>query len=169
MDKLREPEEHIRCGLPTALEAIGEKWSFMILRAAFNGVQHFEEFLSVLGIARNILSNRLGKLVDHGIMRREPCSHDRRMVEYQLTDKGIELLPSLLALRQWGEKYGIGVPSNPVLVDTRDRRPIGPIEIRAHDGRVIGWSELQWQDEDALGELGTECAGAAELPGWRRA
>ena len=165
MDKLREPEELIRCGLPAALEAIGEKWSFMILRAALNGVQHFEEFLSVLGIARNILSNRLGKLVEHGIMRREPCAHDRRMVEYQLTEKGVDLLPSMLALRQWGEKYGTGAPSNPVLVDTRDRMPIGPIQIRAHDGRVITWSELQWQEEGALGEKGLECVGPGELPG----
>lgn len=168
MEKLREPEEHIRCGLPSALEAIGERWSFMILRAAFNGVKHFEEFLSVLGIARNILSNRLGKLVEHGIMERETCAHDRRMVEYQLTEKGIDLLPSMLALRQWGEKYGTGVPSNPVLVDTRDHMPIGPIQIVAHDGRAIGWSELQWQDQDALGEIGKECVGPAELPGWRK-
>lgn len=164
MEKLREPEEHIRCGLPTALEAIGERWSFMILRAAFNGVQHFEEFQNVLGIARNILSNRLGKLVEHGIMRREPCAHDRRMVEYQLTEKGVDLLPSMLALRQWGEKYGTGVPSNPVLVDTRDRMPIGPIHIRAHDGRIITWAELQWQDEDALGETDRACVGPGELP-----
>lgn len=168
MGHLREPEENIRCGLPTALEAIGERWSFMILRAAFNGVKHFEEFLSVLGIARNILSNRLGKLVDHGIMKRQPCEHDRRMVEYQLTEKGVDLLPSMLALRQWGEKYGTGVPSNPVLVDTRDRMPIGPIQIRAHDGRPIGWSELQWQDQDALGDVDRECPGPAELPGWRK-
>ena len=168
MKDLREPEEAIRCGLPTALEAIGERWSFMILRAAFNGVRHFEEFLNVLGIARNILSNRLTKLVDHGIMRREPCDHDRRMVEYKLTEKGIDLLPAMLALRQWGERYGTGVPSNPVLVDTRDRKPIGPIQIRAQDGRVIGWSELQWQDQDALGEADRECCGPGELPALQR-
>lgn len=164
MDKLRETEDAIRCGLPLAMEAMGERWSFMILRAAFNGVCHFEEFLSVLGIARNILSSRLSKLVDHGIMRRDPCAHDRRMVEYRLTEKGIDLLPSMLALRQWGEKYGLGVPSNPVLVDKRDRRPIAPIEIRAHDGRALGWSELQWQDRNALGKADEECCGPAELP-----
>ena len=75
------------CGLPTALEVMGERWSFMILRAAFNGVYHFEDFLGVLGIARNILSNRLVRLVDHGIMRREPCAHDRRKIEYRLTSR----------------------------------------------------------------------------------
>jgi DNA-binding HxlR family transcriptional regulator len=152
MTSVREPGEDIQaCGLPAALEVMGERWSFMILRAAFNGVYHFEEFLAVLGIARNILSNRLSKLVEHGIMRREPVPGDRRKVEYKLTDKGIDLLPAMLALRQWGEKYGLGVPSNPVLVDRRDREPIRQISIRGHDDRVLGWHELQWQDRSQLG------------------
>jgi DNA-binding HxlR family transcriptional regulator len=170
MTKLREPLEEVgSCGLPVALEVMGERWSFMILRAAFNGICHFEEFLGVLGIARNILSNRLSKLVEHGIMRREPCPDDRRKVEYRLTDKGVDLLPAMLALRQWGERYGLGVPSNPVLVDKRDHRPIGQIEIRTHDGRVLGWHELQWQDRATLGADAC-CAGPApeELPGWGR-
>ncbi len=134
------------CGLPAALEVMGERWAFMILRAAFNGVCHFEDFLSVLGIARNILSNRLGNLVEHGIMLRVPMADDRRKVQYRLTEKGMDLLPAMLALRQWGDKYGMGVPSNPVLVDTRDRKPIAPIAIRAHDGRVITCAELRWED-----------------------
>jgi DNA-binding HxlR family transcriptional regulator len=151
LEKLREPEEVLRCGLPLALEVMGERWSFMILRAAFNGVLHFEDFLSVLGIARNILSNRLGKLVENGIMAREPCPADRRKVEYRLTEKGADLLPAMLALRQWGEKYGLRVASNPVLVDKRDGLPIGRIEIRAHDDRALAWPELQWLDRAKLG------------------
>lgn len=161
MTKLREPLEDLAsacCGLPVALEVMGERWSFMILRAAFNGVCHFEEFLGVLGIARNILSNRLAKLVEHGIMRREPCPDDRRKVEYRLTDKGVDLLPAMLALRQWGEKHGLGVPSNPVLVDKRDQQPIARITIRGHDDRVLGWHELQWQDRAEFGQ-DVACAG----------
>ena len=138
------------CGLPAALEVMGERWAFMILRAAFNGVRHFEGFLAVLGIARNILSNRLGNLVEHGIMQREQMADDRRKVEYRLTEKGMDLLPAMLALRQWGEKYGIGVPSNPVLVDSRDRLPIAEIGIRAHDGRPLTFAELKWQDRASL-------------------
>jgi DNA-binding HxlR family transcriptional regulator len=155
MEKLRESPETIQCGLPLALEVMGERWSFMILRAAFNGVCHFEEFLGMLGIARNILSNRLGKLVENGVMAREPCPEDRRKVEYRLTDKGVDLLPAMLALRQWGERYGRGLPSNPVLVDTRDQLPIRPIEIRAHDGRAITWSELQWLATTEVGDQDT--------------
>jgi DNA-binding HxlR family transcriptional regulator len=151
MGKLREPlDDILSCSLPTALEVMGERWSFMILRAGFNGVHHFEEFLSALGIARNILSNRLARLVEHGIMKREPLPGDRRKIEYRLTEKGMDLLPAMLALRQWGEKYGAGIPSNPVLCDSRDGQPIALIGIHAHDGRVLGPKELEWRD---LGEV----------------
>ncbi|MGH6632894.1 MAG: winged helix-turn-helix transcriptional regulator, partial [Sphingopyxis sp.] len=85
MGKLRELLNDMdggNCALPLALEAMGERWSFMILRAAFNGVHHFEEFQQELNIARNILSNRLSRLVDHGIMAREVMAEDRRKVQY---------------------------------------------------------------------------------------
>ncbi len=150
-DDLRE------CGLPSALEVMGDRWSFMILRAAFNGVCHFEDFLTVLGIARNILSNRLGQLVEDGIMKRDCCADDRRKFEYRLTDKGIDLLPALLALRQWGEKYGLGVASNPVLVDKQDILPIAPIQIRAQDGRPLAWCDLLWRDRTEMGKAGGDC------------
>ncbi len=155
MGKLREPlDDVVACGLPQALEVMGERWSFMILRAAFNGLCHFEEFLSALGIARNILSNRLSKLVGNGILKRETCPDDRRKVEYRLTEKGLDLLPALLALKQWGEKYTMEMPSNPVLVDSRDWLPIGPIAIHAHDGREISYHELRWQDRSRIGQNG---------------
>lgn len=150
MIKLREDmRQVVTCGLPPALEVMGERWSFMILRAAFNGYVHFEEFSNELGIARNILSNRLSRLVDHGVLERTPCQDDRRKVEYRLTDKGSDLLPALLALRQWGEKYTMRVPANPVLVDARDEKPIAPIRIRAADGRELGWHDLAWKDLSA--------------------
>lgn len=152
MGKLHEPLDSQNCGLPAALEVMGERWSFMILRAAFNGLHHFEEFLGVLGIARNILSNRLARLVEHGIMKREPLPDDRRKIEYRLTEKGLDLLPAMLALRQWGEKYGVGVPSNPVLCDERDGQPIALIGIHAHDGRLLGPMDLQWRELADIGK-----------------
>lgn len=132
------------CSLPAALEAMGERWSFMILRAAFNGLYHFEEFQSELGIARNILANRLARLVEHGILTREAMPEDRRKIEYRLTEKGAALLPTMIALRQWGERWETGMPATPVLVDARDKRPIGPIEVRAWDGRVLTKHDLLW-------------------------
>jgi len=132
------------CSLPAALEAMGERWSFLILRGSFNGLHHFEEFQSELGIARNILANRLARLVGHGILQRGACPDDRRKIEYRLTDKGYALLPTMIALRQWGERWETGVPATPILVDARDMKPIRPIEVLAHDGRVLQKTDLLW-------------------------
>ncbi|OYY91169.1 MAG: transcriptional regulator [Sphingomonas sp. 28-66-16] len=143
--KLREPLRDLaECSLPAALEAMGERWSFLILRASFNGLHHFEEFQSELGIARNILANRLARLVEHGILKRDAMPDDRRKIEYRLTDKGFALLPTMIALRQWGERWETGFPASPVLVDERDRRPIAQIEVRAWDGRVLTKGDLIW-------------------------
>lgn len=140
------------CALPGALEAVGERWSFLILRGTFNGLAHFEEFQSTLGIARNILSNRLARLVEHGILHREPDPADRRKVAYRLTDKGRALLPALIALRQWGEKWIAGMPSNPVLVDRDSRQPVATIAVRAADGRALSLNELEWVDRAEVPE-----------------
>lgn len=134
------------CALPSALEVMGERWSFLILRAAVSGVVHFEEFQASLGIARNILSNRLGRLVDHGILSREPVPEDKRKVAYRLTARGRDLLPAMIALRQWGEKWERGAPCTPVLVDKRDRRPIRPVAILSSDGRVLDLNDVCWAD-----------------------
>ena len=142
VEKLREKLDE--CSLPAALEAVGERWAFLILRASFNGLHHFEEFLSELGIARNILANRLAKLVQYGILERAPLPDDRRKIEYRLTDKGFALLPTMIALRQWGEQWETGVPAFPVLVDERDRRPLQPVSVLSHDGRVLRKADLVW-------------------------
>jgi DNA-binding HxlR family transcriptional regulator len=155
------------CALPAALEAVGERWSFLILRGAFNGLHHFEEFQSTLGIARNILSNRLARLVDHGILTREPDPADRRKVAYQLTPKGRELLPVLVALRQWGERWVSGVPSNPVLVDRASRLPVAPMAVRAADGRPLSLNELDWVDRSEVGGVSAPVSVPAE--GYRTA
>ena len=142
MDHLREPLNE--CSLPAALEAMGERWSFLILRATFNGLHHFEEFQSELGIARNILANRLARLVQYGILQREPMPDDRRKIQYSLTEKGQALLPTMIAMRQWGERWETCVPAFPVLVDQRDCRPIQTVSVLAHDGRVLQLGDLHW-------------------------
>ncbi len=130
---------------------MGERWSFLILRGAFNGLHHFEEFHTTLGIARNILSNRLARLVENGILERTADPADRRKVAYRLTEKGRDLLPVLLSLRQWGEKWVCG-PSNPVLVDRQSHQPVAPICVRAADGRPLTLGELEWVDRAQLPE-----------------
>ena len=75
----RFKESALSCPIPAAVELIGEKWAFLILRGAFNDLHHFEEFQAGLGIARNILSDRLGKLVAGGILERSPDPSDRTL------------------------------------------------------------------------------------------
>lgn len=141
----------LSCPIPQSVELIGEKWAFLILRGAFNGLQHFEEFQAGLGIARNILSDRLGKLVAGGILKRcsDPC--DKRKVIYSLSSKGEALLPVLLAVRQWGEDWGHGSPEI-ILADRRDGRPIRRICVQAADGRELKLDELMWIEGDDAGQ-----------------
>ena len=150
-----------QCTLPSALEAMGERWSFLILRGALSGIRHFEEFQSTLGIARNILANRLSRLVENGIMLRQPMQCDRRKVEYRLTEKGQELAPVMIALRQWGEKWGCAPASCQILADKRDGQPIRPIGIMSHDGRTLDLTDLVWLCPDAVTPMAQEPAAAA--------
>ena len=136
-------EAALRCPIPQSIELIGEKWAFLILRGAFNGLQHFEEFQAGLGIARNILSDRLAKLVAGGILERSPDPGDKRKVIYSLSRKGEALLPVLLAVRQWGEEWGHG-SQEVVLADRRDGRPIRRICVQSQDGRDLALDDLMW-------------------------
>lgn len=142
-------EAALSCPIPAAVELIGEKWAFLILRGAFNGLQHFEEFQAGLGIARNILSDRLGKLVAGDILERSPDPSDRRKVIYSLTEKGESLLPVMLSIRQWGEDWGLG-EMQIVLADTRTGRPIRRIRVFAEDGREVKLGDLTWVSRDEV-------------------
>ena len=136
-------EAALRCPIPQSVELIGEKWAFLILRGAFNGLQHFEEFQAGLGIARNILSDRLAKLVAGGILERATDACDKRKVIYSLSAKGEALLPVILALRQWGEDWGHG-SQDVMLADRRDGRPIRRICVQDADGRELRLQDLMW-------------------------
>ena len=136
-------EAALSCPIPAAVELVGEKWAFLILRGALNGLQHFEEFQAGLGIARNILSDRLAKLVAGEILERESDPIDRRKVVYSLTPKGEGLLPVVLAMRQWGEEWGYG-NIQVELADRRDGKPVRKICVVAHDGRELGLEDLMW-------------------------
>ena len=143
-------EAALRCPLPAAVELIGERWAFLILRGAFNNLKHFEEFQAGLGIARNILSDRLAKLVNGGILQRSPDPTDRRKVIYSLTNKGEALMPVVLALRQWGETWA-GGSTDVVLVDKRSGRPVRKICVQSEDGRVLhSPDDLIWTSRSEL-------------------
>jgi DNA-binding HxlR family transcriptional regulator len=93
------------CSVARTLEVIGEKWTVLILRDAFLGVRRFDRFQADLGIARNILSDRLGKLVDHGILERRQYQDRPARFEYRLTERGLDLHPVVVSLMTWGDKH----------------------------------------------------------------
>ena len=144
----------LSCPLPAVVEVIGEKWAFLILRGALNGLKHFEEFQAGLGIARNILSDRLSKLVAGGVLERQRDPADGRRVIYSLTPKGEDLLPVVLALRQWGDKWGYGKMSV-VLADRRDGKPVRNICVLSHDGRELTLGDLTWVERKGSESLRT--------------
>ncbi|TWB51661.1 HxlR family transcriptional regulator [Rhizobium sp. ERR 922] len=126
------------CGVARPLDAIGDWWSLLIIRDAFDGLRRFGEFQKSLGLAKNILSARLRNLVAHGIMDTVPASDGSPYHEYVLTQKGQGLFPLLVALRQWGEDFFFE-PNEPhvTLVDRATKLPVRRLELRAQDGRML--------------------------------
>jgi DNA-binding HxlR family transcriptional regulator len=116
----REYEGQDHCGVAKSLEIVGERWTLLIIRDAFFGIRRFEEFQSSLGIARNVLADRLNRLVDEGIFDRVRYSE---RFEYRLTTKGRELTIALTALREWGERHVLEGPPR-VLRRRSDGKPV---------------------------------------------
>jgi len=108
------------------------------VRDAFDGLRRFGEFQKSLGVAKNILSDRLRTLVAHGILAVAPASDGSAYQEYVLTDKGRALFPVIVGLRQWGEDHYYG-PSeaHSTLIDRKRGQPVRRLEIRAQDGRLL--------------------------------
>ena len=127
------------CPVARSLDAVGDWWSLLIVRDAFDGLRRFGEFQKNLGLAKNILSARLRNLVEHGILETVPASDGSAYQEYVLTEKGRGLFPLLVALRQWGEDYFFDPDEAHVsLVDVKRGQPVRRLELRSHDGRLLG-------------------------------
>ena len=93
------------CSIARTLDVVGERWSLLILRDAFYGVRRFDDFQRDLGVARNVLTDRLNSLVDHGVLERHLYEERPPRYEYRLTEKGRELLPVVLAMMRWGDRW----------------------------------------------------------------
>jgi DNA-binding HxlR family transcriptional regulator len=135
---------HKRASCPVArpLDAIGDWWSLLIIRDAFDGLRRFGEFRDSLGVAKNILATRLRNLVAHGIFETVPASDGSAYEEYVLTAKGRALFPVLVALRQWGEEYFFAPGERHVqLVDRVTGKPVRKLELRSQDGRLLAASD----------------------------
>lgn len=135
---MRSKLDSLNCSVAHALDLIGEWWTILILREAFFGTRRFEDFQQHLGIARNILAARLRKLCDSGIVSRVPVREGARRHEYRLTDMGRDLLPILVALAQWGDRWILGPEAVPVkYIHGATGEEIADVGIRAKDGRPL--------------------------------
>jgi DNA-binding HxlR family transcriptional regulator len=136
----RKSFESAECPLARSLEAVGDAWSVLIVREAFAGKRRFGEFAKGLGVAKNILTTRLRKLVALGVLE-QVAAEGSPYHEYALTEKGRGLHLVLAAIRQWGAWCGGETPY--VLVDRRDRRPVKPLAFQAHDGRELAPDDME--------------------------
>ena len=102
---LKRDYEDQNCSVARTLEVVGERWTLLIVRDALLGLRRVEQFQESLGIARNVLTDRLRRLVDEGILERVRYSERPERFEYQLTPKGRDLQIALAGMRQWGDKY----------------------------------------------------------------
>ncbi len=110
------------CTVGRAMAILGERWTFVVLREVFNGVRRFDDMRSHTGIPRQVLTDRLSRLVDEGILRREPYRPEgqRTRHEYRLTTMGFDLYPVMVAVSQWGDRYLAGPEGPPVEFAHRD-------------------------------------------------
>ncbi|MFJ2959713.1 winged helix-turn-helix transcriptional regulator [Streptomyces sp. NPDC087270] len=126
------------CPVARSVDAIGDWWSLLIVRDAFDGSRRFGEFQRSLGVAKNILTARLRALVAAGVLDTAPASDGSAYHEYVLTPKGRGLFPVVVALRQWGEQnlFAPGEPHSELL-DRRQGRPLRALAVHAADGRRL--------------------------------
>jgi DNA-binding HxlR family transcriptional regulator len=126
-----------------ALALLADRWSFLIIREAFSGTHRFGQLQRNLGIARNILADRLSKLVEHGLLERVLYRTEPDWYEYKLTERGLGLYPAILAFFRWADThYGdpsrpavrirhraCGEPTQPLLVCSACREPLGATDV----------------------------------------
>jgi DNA-binding HxlR family transcriptional regulator len=135
-----KPEKYdpLNRSIAYVLDIIGEGWTILIIREVYFGTRRFEDFQRQLSIARNILSSRLKKLCENGILDRVLIKQGGKRHEYVLTRKGKELMPLLVALTQWGDKWFPGENAEPIIfMDKEYREPIADIKVYSSRGRQL--------------------------------
>jgi DNA-binding HxlR family transcriptional regulator len=108
------------CSIAGALDVVGERWSLLIVRDVMLGLRRFDELQADLGIARNVLQTRLTKLLEQGVLEKRMYGERPPRYEYRLTDKGLDLWPTMVALMQWGNRHTAPAAGPPVLLEHRD-------------------------------------------------
>ncbi|SDW83815.1 winged helix-turn-helix transcriptional regulator [Marinobacter mobilis] len=137
------------CSVARALNEVGDWWSLLIVLQAMYGTRRYVDFQQQLGIAKNILCDRLSRLVENDVLAKVDVGEHGSRYEYRLTDKGRDLFPVVIALRQWGDKWN-PAPDQAAL-DLRDRasgRPISPMQVQDADGKPLALRDVFLPDLD---------------------
>jgi DNA-binding HxlR family transcriptional regulator len=107
------------CSIAGALEVVGERWSLLLVRDVMLGLRRFDEIQENLGIARNVLQTRLTRLLEQGVLEKRLYQQHPPRYEYHLTEKGLDLWPTIVALMQWGDRYAVPAGGPVVLLEHR--------------------------------------------------
>ena len=140
MPKLTQQAE--ACSVALALQLIGDRWTLLIVRDAMYGVRRFQDFQASIGLAKNVLADRLGKLVGGGVMEPVPLGAGH-WHEYRLTAMGRDLFTAVVALMQWGDRW-INPPRHVAvrLADRQTGEPVAPVEVRSRSGRPLALADV---------------------------
>ena len=139
---LKRDYEGQTCSIARALEVVGDRWTLLVIRDVGVGRHRFDELLESLGIASNVLTDRLNRLVDAGVLQRVRYNERPERFEYHLTEKGLELGVALLALMQWGDRHLSERP--PAIARRRSDRSAIAVRIVAKDGSTVAPDELEF-------------------------
>jgi DNA-binding HxlR family transcriptional regulator len=138
MGASREALAAAECPVARAVDAVGDRWSLLIVRDVFDGICRFGALQRSLGLSRNILTERLRSLVAQGVLEIRPASDGTAYHEYGLTEKGADLFAILVALRQWGEEHLFSDGErHSMLLEVDTGRPIRRLEPTDAEGRLI--------------------------------
>ena len=139
----------VTCSIGRAMELLGERWTFLILREAFWGVRRFSVLQRNLGIARNILSNRLQRLVTAGILERSKYQDDPERFEYRLTEMGRDLYPAVVAIMRWGDRHLADEAGAPLVLRHTCGHDAAPELCCSHCGEAIDAREITPEPAEA--------------------
>jgi DNA-binding HxlR family transcriptional regulator len=128
------------CAIGATVGLIGERPTFLVLREAFNGVRRFADMQRRTEMPRQVLSDRLARLVGEGLLRKVPYQESGQRVryEYRLTEKGLDLYPVLVALMEWGDRHAVGTAGPQVLLEHRDCGEPVQLQLACQSGHVLG-------------------------------
>lgn len=143
----RKRFDDLGCSVACALNEVGDWWSLLVIKQAMLGTRRFVDFQSSLGIAKNILCDRLSRLVDNGVMIRVDVGEHGTRYEYRLTDKGRDLFPVVVALRQWSERWN-GNKDEMRLVERGSGVPISPVAVQGAQGTALGVRDVLFVDKE---------------------